>query len=441
MTESRVPALEIAGLCAMAFALRMLVAVLTPVPAEDAANYLWMAQRFAAGDWAAALSEVFPPGLPLLVAPVVAAGFDPFRGGQLVVASVAALAIWPCVRLAETREPSLARITGVLLALLPLATRFVGEVLTEPVFATFAATALLAALRGHHAWSGVAAALAFTLRPEALALPAANLVLGRVRGLAAVLPLGAGVVGLAAWRSAHGQAFELLPKLGFNAARGDAALSADGIRWQTVLENLVALPGAWLEAFWGVGLLALYGIWRLRGDRTGRAFVAVLAVVVMAVLAFLTRRRFLVAWFPVLALFLPVALAALRERSRYVLQVLLVLTSLLGCLNFTDDDRYGERVVGEWLATMLRPGETVAGDMTRVIWFAGLRPLSPRHFSTEELREATRAAGVRFVVLGGRRAGNAELAASLAPGFTPTGMPLRETRAAERRGLLVLERR
>lgn len=441
MTQDRMRAGEIAGLCAFGFAVRVAVALLTPVPAEDAANYLWMAERFAALDAASALSEVFPPGLPLLVAPVVALGVDPFRGGQLVLAIVAAFGLWPCVRIAEHAEPRTARATGWLLALVPLAVRFVGQVYTEPVFVTLAAWALLFALRGRHWFSGVAAAAAFWMRPEALALPAANLVIGRARGAVALVPLALGVLGLAAWRSSAGQAFELLPKLAFNAARGDSGIGLDGIAWRTIGANLLAFPGAWLEAFWGAGLLAIAGAWASRRSRDARAFALVLAIAALAIVLFLVRRRFLVAWLPVLALFVPVALAGLRDRTRYVAQLVVVLTSIFGCLRIEPHDRQSERVLGEWLRSMLKDGESVAGDMTRVIWFSGGRPLSPRHFSPDELIEAARRPGVRFVVLGARRPGRIAIAESLAPEFTPTGMPSRERREAERRGMIVLERR
>ncbi|MHC5071182.1 MAG: hypothetical protein ACYTGO_11930, partial [Planctomycetota bacterium] len=52
-------------LVALGFLWRVLIAALTVVPSEDGANYLWMAERFAAGDATGALSEVFPPLMPL----------------------------------------------------------------------------------------------------------------------------------------------------------------------------------------------------------------------------------------------------------------------------------------------------------------------------------------------------------------------------------------
>ena len=117
------------------------------------------------------------------------------------------------------------------------------------------------------------------------------------------------------------------------------------------------------------------------------------------------------------------------------------LLQFLGCLQLAPNDRYAATLVGGWLRTMLEPGETVGGDMTRVIWFAGCRPLPPRHFTVEELVARSREPSVRFVVLAGRREGRDAVAAALDPMFTPTGMPLRETRAAGIRGMLVLERR
>ena len=63
--------------CVVAAAIvwRWLLAVRTPVPSEDGVSYLWMAQRFAAGDFARGLGEVFPPGFPLLLSPWLWVGF------------------------------------------------------------------------------------------------------------------------------------------------------------------------------------------------------------------------------------------------------------------------------------------------------------------------------------------------------------------------------
>ena len=70
----------------VAFLFRAFVSALTGVPSQDGTNYLWMAERFGAGDACAGLDEVFPPLWPLLVAPLTWLGLDTFRMGQLVAA-------------------------------------------------------------------------------------------------------------------------------------------------------------------------------------------------------------------------------------------------------------------------------------------------------------------------------------------------------------------
>jgi hypothetical protein len=432
---------DIRNLVMIGFALRGLVGLLTPVPAEDGVNYLWMAQRFAEGDAAAALSEVFPPGLPLLLAPFVALGADPFRTAQIVQAFFGALALWPCVRIAQLVAPSHAMSVGWLLALLPLGVRFCGEIYTEPVFATLVATGLLAFLRDRPLVGGVFASVAFLFRPEAIALSLAGLVQSGWRGLRGVVPLLLVAPLLAWWRSSNGRPFELLPKLDFNAARGDAAWSFDGLHVDRVFDNVIALPGAMLEAWWGVFLLGIWGVIVGRGDRRIRTATVVLIVATAGVLLFLTRRRFFVGWYPLLAVMVPHAFQAMRTRAHYPLMCASVVVMLLGCLRIDHGYRHGEVVIGTWVGSMLRDGQTVSGDLTRVLWFAGQRPLAPRHFRAEELIQMASAENVRFVVLGERRATTAAVLEGLADRFERTGMPERERRAAELRGIVVLERK
>lgn len=423
------------------FGLRAFVAALTPVPAEDAANYLWMAEQFAAGDSAAALSEVFPPLLPLLVAPFVALGIDPFRAGQFVTAVCGALALWPALRAVEAVRPGRGVPAGVMLVFAPLAVRFGAQVYTEPVFHLFAGFSLWAMLRGRFLAAGIAAGAAFWLRPEAIVLGVAFLFADRRRGALGLVPLGAAVVGLAAWRDACGQGFELLPKLAFNAARGDGAWTEDGLEIGRFLQHVTAIPGIWLEAFQLFGVVALCGMWVARRDCKLRPHFAILALGVVAICLFLPRRRFLVSWIFVLAPFAVAALDALPRRGRFPVLLLVLLTSLLSSLKLEPTDRIGERQVGVYLRTHLRPGERVEGDMTRVIWFAGSRPLPPRHFTVEELVARAREPGVRFVVLGSRRENALPVREALADEFGSFAMPEVERRAAEQRGILVLERR
>lgn len=423
-----------------AFGLRAFASALAPIPAEDAANYLWMAQRFAEGDAAGALSEVFPPLLSLLTAPFVALSLDPFRAGQLVTALCGAAAVWPLVRLVERTEPGQGLPAAVLATIAPLVVRYGAEVYTEPVFLLLASTSMGLALDRRPVAAGLLAGLAFWARPEALALGLAPLLVSGRRGLLALAPLAASVLGLAAWRSSAGAPFELLPKLGLHAVRGDGAFDGAALHVDRLLEHLIALPGIWLEAFQLAGVLALIGLWHARRDPALRAHRIVLLAGVIAILLFLPRRRFLISWFFLALPFAVRGLSSLPERGRWPTLFLAGLTGLFASLKIGETDRIGERQVGEYLGARLEDGQTVAGDMTRVIWFAGSRPLPPRHFSVEELVELASDPTVRFVVLGSRRDGTNEVEQALAPGFTRYVLPEVEQRAAYLRGILVLER-
>ncbi len=423
-----------------AFGLRAFASALAPIPAEDAANYLWMAQRFAAGDAESALSEVFPPLLSLLIAPFLLLPIDPFRAGQLVTAVCGALAVWPLVRLVERTEPGQGLPAAVLATIAPLVVRYGAEVYSEPVFLLAATASMGAALDRRPALAGVLAGVAFWARPEALALGLAPLLISGRRGLVALVPLVGAAIGLAAWRSAAGLPFELLPKLGLHAVRGDGAFDGAQLHVGQFLEHVVALPGIWLEAFQLAGVLALLGLWHARRDPALRPHRLVLLVGILAILLFLPRRRFLISWFFVVLPFAVRGLRSLPERGRWPTLFVAGLTGLFASLKIGETDRIGERQVGEYLGARLEPDETVAGDMTRVLWFAGSRPIPPRHFSVEELVDRAQEPTVRFVVLGARRDGTQQVEQALAPDFTRYVLPEIEQRAAFLRGILVLER-
>ncbi len=423
-----------------AFGLRAFASALAPIPAEDAANYLWMAQRFAAGDAESALSEVFPPLLSLLIAPFLLLPIDPFRAGQLVTAVCGALAVWPLVRLVERTEPGQGLPAAVLATIAPLVVRYGAEVYSEPVFLLAATASMGAALDRRPALAGVLAGVAFWARPEALALGLAPLLISGRRGLVALVPLVGAAIGLAAWRSSAGMPFEVLPKLGLHAVRGDGAFDGARLRVGQFLEHVVALPGIWLEAFQLAGVLALLGLWHARRDPALRPHRLVLLVGIVAILLFLPRRRFLISWFFVVLPFAVRGLRSLPERGRWPTQFVAGLTGLFASLKIGETDRIGERQVGEYLGARLEPDETVAGDMTRVLWFAGSRPIPPRHFSVEELVDRAQEPTVRFVVLGARRDGTQQVEQALAPDFTRYVLPEIEQRAAFLRGILVLER-
>ena len=79
--------------------------------------------------------------------------------------------------------------------------------------------------------------------------------------------------------------------------------------------------------------------------------------------------------------------------------------------------------------------------MTRVVYFAGRRPLPPQHFGAEELIELGRDPAVRVIVLGARRPAAPQVEAALAGSFERADLPPDLARGAADRGILVLTRR
>jgi hypothetical protein len=436
------------ALGALALAWRLTLAQLTPVPSEDGVNYLWMAEQFAAGEWRAPLGEVFPPLLSLLIAgPLwlaqsVQLEVSTFALAQVVLALCGAATVWPVAALCalwqqgDANRARRAALVGALFVALPaLAARYCAEVYTEPLFGLCVAHAALALARGRAVAAGLACALAFWLRSEALLLPLAALACAPRRAWRTAAIAGGAVAALAAWRSAAGHGFALLPKLAFNWDK--AAVGGDTLR--ALARGLTALPGAWLEAFLLPGLLALPMLWRHRERPAARALLLTLAGALVVVLGFAVRRRFLVAWWPLLAPFAVEALLALPARVRHAALVLSLGLGVAVGLRTTDASRLAERDVGRWLATQLRADEEFVTDLTRVRYFAGRRPLPPRHASADELTAACTDPRVRFLILGSNRE-HAATVRSRCPEFSLAELPAELPAACAGRGIAVLRR-
>lgn len=433
----------------LALAWRAVLIALTPVPSEDGVSYLWMAERFAAGDFTAPLGEVFPPLLSLLAAPLIAAGFDAWFATQSVLALAGAASVWACARLTAALAPSptrareFATAAAWLTAFAALPARYCAEVYTEPLFVLVVALAAHDAVRARWIWCGAWVGVAFWLRSEVLVLPIA-LTLTRRGAWRTLLPAGGAVAGLGVLRGIAGHGFELLPKLGFNWSK-----SAAGDSLAALVDGVSALPGAWFEAFGVAGVLALSGLALGRGSADRGLRLALLGAVVV-VIAFATRRRFLVAWWPLVVPYAVMGLGGLPGRMRLlVLAAAVVLGGVLG-LRTTSADRVAERDVAHALRARLAPGEVIVSDLTRVVYFAGQRPLPPRHFAPDELLALARAPDVRFVVLGARREGFAAVRAGLVPAdaqtfrpetFRPETLPAPLAALAAARGLEVFVRR
>jgi hypothetical protein len=409
----------------------------SPVPSEDGVSYLWMAERFAAGDFAAATGPVFPVGYPLLLAPWCALGLAAETAAHLVGALALAATLWPLRTLARALGGDAAGSAAVLLfAAVPLLPRLAAECYSEPPFLLLMAHGAVAALRQRWPLVGVCAAAAFWIRPEGSLLAAAYALAAPRSAWRALPPVAVGVLALAALRWAAGHGFDPLPIHGFHQQRDD--LPEQG----RVLANLLATPGPWLEAFALAGVLCLPQLrWR---DAKSRPLALQIALQVGVVATFVVRRRFFLSCaIPVCAL-AGAQLAALPVAwRRGLLAAALALGAWSGWNGGIDADRAVERDLGLWLRPRVAGGQPLVSDLPRVVWFAGQRPLPPRHHTAAQMQALVAAAQPAFVVVRTRsaRAAFAEYEPWLRAGHAPVALPTELAAAAASRGIAVFARR
>jgi len=421
-------------LLVLAMCWRHLLAVLTVVPSQDGATYLWMASRFAQGDLLTPVTEVFSPLLPLLVAPLVACGLDPLEGAQLVCCLLGALAVVPAFAAAECLAPGAGRWAALLMAVAPLPARLCGEVYAEPGFLFAACAAVAHGLRGESWRLGLWTAVAFGFRPDALVLALPFLVLQPARIVASLLPLAVAALGYAWWRHAAGEAFDPLPRLAFHASRDDLPGRGD------VLANLVQLPLALLEGVGPVFLLALWGA-RTSAGAAGRRVVGGFLLALTGPLTFVVRQRFTVNLLPWLLPFAGRALQSMGPRWRMVVVLLVVVhAGTEGVRGRIDPSRLVDREVGEFVGSQLAPAETLLTEHARISWYAGVRPGTPRKWDGDRLVALAQDPSVAWVVLDLDREDAATVVARLAPQFVRAELPQEVADAAQRRRLALLRR-
>lgn len=419
-------------LIGLGFAWRLVVNARMVVPREDGVSYLWMAERFAEGEVAQALSEVFSPLLALVIALPVAMGMEPFFAGQLVLALAGALVVLPVAAVSEHLAPGTERSAALLTFVAARLAMLGAEVYTEPLFVLIGSYAFLFGLRERYWCCGVMTGLAFWVRPEAALIPL--VFAGRARST--WLPLFVAalmVVMLAVWRGACGHGFDPVPKLAFIAAHNVAGeTDALGFVIRSVW-HLLEVPSKFLSAYGALGLFAILGLFYTRPRPAIRLFVLAVAVICL----YVPRWRFLVDWMFVVVPLAAVGVRCLPKPGFWISAAILhnLFWSMTGGVN---PNRIAEPRVAAYLEQHMEPGQRIAGDMTRVLYFAGQRPLAPRHFDADELIAAGREA--EFVVLRKRRATTLRVLEGL-PDHQPVRLPDKLQVLATDRGMLVLQRR
>lgn len=438
---------ELAGWFLLALVTRALVAARTAMPGRDGASYLWMADKMAEGDFAAAFGTVFHPGYPLLVAPLVAAGIDTTRAAQALGAVLAAVAVVPLAALtlrwfgiAAARAAAALYVGGLWLC------RYPAECLSEGPFylavATWAAATFASPPRPR--LSALAAAAAYWLRPEGLALAvAAALAQRRQASFSAAhlrwFMLAAGALPVAYWSLGHG--LTLTPKAAFNyqvgIGRGVEPLRHYfGHAAQMSLTAFEALGyGVWPLALWG-------GLLLVRRDAERLWLVAPFVAQMLVVPLLRSHARFLsgfgVLLLPCAALSL-VTLARARPRWLALSVAAALLPDLVRLPVARGVDRSIERQLGEYLGSRLRPGERIVTEMPRLEYYAGLQPGPPRPITRDELLRSAADPRARFVVVVAQRS---QLDAHdwTSRGWRAVSLPQVISMLAHARGLLVYER-
>jgi hypothetical protein len=394
-----------------------LVACRTGVPGLDGVSYLWMAQETAAGRPEALFATVFHPLYPALVATLLRAmpALDPELAGQLVACSCATLAILPLWATAVASfDRRIATWTCICYAVGAWFARNPAECLSEgPFFLLVALWAYaLTRVRPHAALAGAFGALAYLCRPEGAALIAIGAVwLWGRRERARALELLLGALPLAALLpagyAALGPGFTLTPKASFNWTVGAGSEEHGGIA--LLLKNVAELPlssceeiGFLVFPLVVVGLvLQRPGRWRDPRWLLLAPFLAQCCAVVLV----RSHHRFLAGYGMLLLPFAGVTLAwcwqsLLRKDPRLPWLVpLLLLASESRVVAERNQDREIERQLGLYLGPQLLPGETLASDMPRVVYYAGRRPPEPKPITPAEILAAAVRPECRFVAL------------------------------------------
>ncbi len=411
---------------------RLVVSAQMVVPREDGVNYLWMAERFAEGAVSEGLSEVFSPLLALLIAVPVAFGVEPFFAGQLVLALVGAWTVVPLAAISERLFPGTERWAALLACVAARPVMLGAEIYTEPLFLLLGSYAFLFGLRRGYLCCGLFTGLAFWVRPEAALIPLVFLRRVPASWLPVLVTLVM-VAALAIWRGACGHGFDPVPKLAFIAAHNVAG-ETDTLGF--ILRtggHLLEVPKIFFSAFGGLALLALVGLWFGRPRQTLYLF----GLAILVICLYVPRWRFLVNW---MFLVIPLgALALSRFPGPRWLVTLVILHNLVWSLaGGINPNRRAEPAIAIHLQQQLRPTQRIAGDMTRVHYFAGQRPLPPRHFTAAELIEAARNA--EFVVLRAKRKTTPAVVAGL-PDHQPYALPDELQSLATARDMIILQHR
>lgn len=384
------------------------------MPSTDGPLYLWMAQAFARGQFAAGLDCVFHPGWSLLLAPLVALGLDSFLAAKLLGAlcgGCTAVLLWRIAHRWVAGWPAVG--AALLFAGSFHAVRLPGDAYSESAYLVLVSLGLWLVLGQRPVGGGLAFGIAFWVRPEALCLwpllwarPA-----DRRRLWTAVSVATLGAMLYPALRFLALGELAATPKLGFMRPMGPLGADSLGSVATGLLRNAGRVPLAAMPALDWIGFpLGLAGLWLLQraNRRAARACLLALVLGWLAMIAFQVKPRFFLSQMPLL---LPLAALTLRWAWPVVIVALGISLFRIGrdVREPPRVEKHAERELGRWLARRgVRAGELVT-DLPRVAFYAGLRPPPPAIWTPARIDALLRGAAARWACLAAKRAGRRDL--------------------------------
>lgn len=394
-----------------------------------------MAQDFAAGDPAAALTQVFPPLHPLLLSflgPIVGSGNASWwvsgQGLCIFLGVLSVVLLW---------RVSALFVTGPATALVPAIASFwlavgmlpawnAADALSEGLFLVLLCAWMLAWASDRRWLVSILAGLCFLTRPEGGILfapllwrlyrsPDRAATAGRrwAEGFCMVL-VGAllPILYLVAKARLSG-GFDPLPVGSFMHELSVFSQPDPGSMMLAYAHNLLRFLE---QGFDGLGylaypcfFLALFGLRSLDASQGRRILPLVLVACIACLVAplFKSNRRFWISWLPIL---LPLAARPLcrlqswrpharlgGSRALWLLVLVLALPHLVRLPRQRRSALLADRQLGRWLVAQgLQPGE-LAADLPRLLFFADQPPLPPRHLEAARLMEQAARPQTRYV--------------------------------------------
>jgi hypothetical protein len=449
--------------CLAAILVRLIQAWGIPMPSNDGAQYLWMSESFARGEFSAGMNSVFHSGSSFVHALFMQLGLESFAAARIDGALLGGLWVLLlhriCLRFAD---PLPAALVAILAVFSFEGVRLVAGVYSEPLYLVWISSALLLLLNGWLRWAALFVGSAFWIRPEALTLIPLLFWPGwhareRIQALAVASIAALSFVVLRAILLGDAA---ISPKFAVGVALGPLGATDIGGFVSGLANNVLRVMLVGVTALDGVGFgLGLVGLALMRSTETQRSRLLSLSLMLgwLVMCLFQVKGRFFISQAPLLLPLTAFALHRMRQLSDrdrgahialLVCTVVLVASILVATLRVGKDvvdpplrDRESEIVLGRYLAEQLTQEDRITTDLPRVAWSAGRQPPPPTIWTAERLLAAIADRQPRYVILGRKRSAYGELRDTLLVSYRELELPSRVNDASGADRLALFELR